>query len=103
MEHGLDVLETSVRASDAEGESYLPRLFVNPPPDMSERVRAVFRYTALMWEDLMIRNRRRVLESLCREIRWDGARSSVAIVVDEEGVTNWIEGWNRASTANAAT
>ena len=51
----------------------------------------------------MLRNRRRVLRSLCRETRWDGARSAVALVVDEEGVTNWIEGWNRASAAIAAT
>jgi len=49
----------------------------------------------------MLRNRRRVLVSLCREIRWDGARSAVALVVDEDGVTNWIEGWNRASAAIA--
>ena len=44
----------------------------------------------------------RVLQSLCREIRWDGARSAVAIVVVEEG-RNGIAGWNRASTANAST
>jgi hypothetical protein len=55
------------------------------------------------WDALMLRNRRRVLVSLCREIRWDGARSAVALVVDDEGVTNCIEGWNRASAAIDAT
>lgn len=31
------------------------------------------------------------------------APAAVALVVDEEGVTNWIEGWNRASATIDAT
>ena len=73
---------------------------MNPPPGIPEHVRDVFRYAGSMWEALMIRNRRRALLSLCREVRWDGAQSKVAIVVDEEAVANWIEGWNRAGVAN---
>jgi DNA invertase Pin-like site-specific DNA recombinase len=84
-------------------EGYMPKLFVTPPLGMPEHVRATFVEVSRAWEALMLRNRRRVLVSLCREIRWDGARSAVALVVDEEGVTNWIEGWNRASAAIAAT
>ena len=76
-------------------ESCLPQIFANPPSGAAEDVRAVFLDVAQMWEALMFRNRRAVLVSLCRELHWDGAGGSLTIVLDDEGVTNWIAGWSR--------
>ena len=84
-------------------EARLLQIFANPPPGVPEDVRAVFLDVARMWEALMLRNRRAVLVSLCRELRWDGAAGSLRIVLDEEGVSHWIEGRSRAREANAGS
>lgn len=32
---------------------------------------------------------------LVKEIRWDGERSKLTIIADEEGIANWVESWRR--------
>jgi hypothetical protein len=53
-----------------------------------------------MWESLLLRNQRAVLVSLFRELRWDGVAGSLAFVLDEEGITSWLD-WGGAHEANA--
>ena len=76
-------------------ESLVPQLFAKPSPGIDEQTRIVFEYVARIWDDLIVPNRRRVLTSLCSEIRWDAERSVLRIVADDTGIANWADGWRR--------
>ncbi len=76
-------------------ESLVPQLFAKPSPGIDEQTRIVFEYVARIWDDLIVPNRRRVLVSLCSEIRWDAERSVLRIVADDAGIANWADGWRR--------
>lgn len=83
-------------------ESLVPRLFADPSPDAPDYVRNVFLNVSRMWDVLIVPNRRRVLVSLCGEIRWDAERSALRIIADEEGIANWREGWRKVQVAREA-
>ena len=83
-------------------ESLVPRLFADPSSDAPDYVRSVFLDVSRRRDVLTVPNRRRVLVSLCSEIRWDAERSTLRIIADEEGIANWREGWRQVQVAREA-